>query len=79
MANNDLAKIFARGKDVPDRPCTFRNKCLVNVIENPLGCFELSRYDGDYDRMMQEIMSAFESDPFTVSEKQAAERMPGLE
>jgi 2,4-dienoyl-CoA reductase-like NADH-dependent reductase (Old Yellow Enzyme family) len=64
MANNDLVKIFAQGKDVPDKPCTYCNKCLFNVVENPLGCYELSRYDGDYDRMMREIMSVFEPDPF---------------
>jgi 2,4-dienoyl-CoA reductase (NADPH2) len=32
----------------------------VNVIENPLGCYELSRYDGDYERMMREVMSVFQ-------------------
>jgi 2,4-dienoyl-CoA reductase-like NADH-dependent reductase (Old Yellow Enzyme family) len=69
MANNDLVKIFARGKDVPDRPCTFCNKCLLNVIENPLGCYELSRYDGDQDRMMREIMSVFEPDSFALPEQ----------
>lgn len=68
MANNDLVKIFAQGKDVPDRPCTFCNKCLLNVVENPLGCYELSRYDGDHDKMTREIMSVFEPDPFASSE-----------
>ena len=35
-------------------------KCLVNVIENPLGCYEPARYDGDRDRMMREVMSVYE-------------------
>lgn len=64
MANNDLVHIFAQGKDTPDRPCTYCNKCLFNVIENPLGCYDLSRYDGDHDRMTREIMSVFDPDPF---------------
>ncbi len=64
IANNDLVKVFAQGKDRPDRPCTYCNKCLVNVLENPLGCYELSRYDGDYENMIREIMSVFEPNGF---------------
>jgi 2,4-dienoyl-CoA reductase-like NADH-dependent reductase (Old Yellow Enzyme family) len=59
IANNDLVQIFAAGHDRPERPCTYCNKCLVNVIENPLGCYELSRYDGDQERMIREIMSVY--------------------
>jgi 2,4-dienoyl-CoA reductase (NADPH2) len=64
IANNDLAQQFARGQDRPERPCTYCNKCLVNVLENPLGCYELSRYDGDYDKMVREILSVFEPSAF---------------
>jgi 2,4-dienoyl-CoA reductase-like NADH-dependent reductase (Old Yellow Enzyme family) len=63
VANNDLVKIYASGKDVPDKPCTYCNKCAVHAIADPLGCYELSRYDGDYDRMIKEIMSVFEGAP----------------
>jgi 2,4-dienoyl-CoA reductase-like NADH-dependent reductase (Old Yellow Enzyme family) len=63
VANNDLVKIYAAGKDLPDKPCTYCNKCLVHAISDPLGCYELSRYDGDYDRMIKEIMSVFEGAP----------------
>lgn len=59
VANNDLVKVFAAGKDLPDKPCTYCNKCLVHAISDPLGCYELSRYDGDYDRMISEIMTVF--------------------
>ena len=59
IANNDLVKTFAAGHDRPERPCTYCNKCLVNVIENPLGCYELSRFDGDADRMIREVMSVY--------------------
>jgi len=60
VANPDLVKVFADGKELPDKPCTYCNKCLLHVVEDPLGCYDVSRYDGDYDRMMQEIMSVFE-------------------
>ena len=60
IANNDLVKIWASGKDVPDRPCTYCNKCLLNVIENPLGCYEVSRFDNDPDRMIEQILSVYE-------------------
>jgi 2,4-dienoyl-CoA reductase-like NADH-dependent reductase (Old Yellow Enzyme family) len=59
IANNDLVKTFADGRDRPERPCTYCNRCLVNVIENPLGCYEPARYDGDADRMMREVMSVY--------------------
>lgn len=64
VANNDLVQIFASGKDRPDKPCTYCNKCLVNVLENPLGCYELSRYDGDYQKMIDEVMSVFQPTGF---------------
>ena len=64
IANNDLVKIFEAGIDRPLRPCTHCNKCLVNVLENPLGCYEVSRYDGDYERMVHEILSVYDSSPF---------------
>jgi 2,4-dienoyl-CoA reductase-like NADH-dependent reductase (Old Yellow Enzyme family) len=59
IANPDLVRTFAAGHDRPERPCTYCNKCLVNVIENPLGCYELSRYDGDQERMIREVMSVY--------------------
>ncbi|MGH2782951.1 MAG: NADH:flavin oxidoreductase, partial [Thermoleophilaceae bacterium] len=64
IANNDLVKTFAEGRDRPERPCTYCNRCLVNVLENPLGCYELARYDGDSDRMVREIMSVYEPTGF---------------
>jgi len=64
VANPDLVQIFASGKDLPDRPCTHCNKCLVNAIKNPVGCYELSRFDGDYDRMIREVMSVFHPSPY---------------
>lgn len=63
VANNDLVKVFAAGKDLPDKPCTYCNKCAVHAISDPLGCYELSRYDGDYQRMIDDIMSVYTMSP----------------
>jgi 2,4-dienoyl-CoA reductase-like NADH-dependent reductase (Old Yellow Enzyme family) len=63
IANNDLVQQYARGLDLPQRPCTYCNKCLLNAPKNPLGCYELSRFGGDYDRMVREILTVFEMPP----------------
>ena len=63
IANNDLPKIFARGQDRADKPCTYCNKCLVNVVENPLGCYEESRFPSR-EAMLAQIMSVFQPPPF---------------
>jgi 2,4-dienoyl-CoA reductase (NADPH2) len=63
IANNDLVEIFRRGQDRPERPCTYCNRCLVNVVENPLGCYEESRF-ASRDAMIAQIMSVFQPAPF---------------
>ena len=63
IANNDLVKTFASGSPKPVKPCTYCNKCLVNAVENPLGCYELDRF-ASYDEMVKQIMSVFEPPPF---------------
>lgn len=64
LANPELVKVFAAGKETPDKPCTYCNKCLLHVLEDPFGCYEVSRFDGDYDAMMRELMSVYEPDTF---------------
>lgn len=71
IAIPDLPQILAR-QNGPDtgKECTYCNRCLLNDLENPLGCYELSRYDGDsfeeqYENMMTSVMSVF--DPPTYS------------
>jgi 2,4-dienoyl-CoA reductase-like NADH-dependent reductase (Old Yellow Enzyme family) len=59
MANPDLPKIFAEGRETADRPCTYCNKCLINVLENPLGCYDESRFES-HDQMIRELMSFYE-------------------
>jgi 2,4-dienoyl-CoA reductase (NADPH2) len=63
IANNDLVDVFRRGHDRADRPCTYCNRCLVNVVENPLGCYEESRFPSR-DAMVAQIMSVFNPPPF---------------
>ncbi|OJT17803.1 FMN reductase [Archangium sp. Cb G35] len=65
IANNDLVnEYFAKGKDQPDRPCSHCNKCLVNAIENPLGCYDVDRFGGNYDAMIAQVMSVFHPTSF---------------
>ncbi|MEK6286784.1 MAG: NADH:flavin oxidoreductase [Acidobacteriota bacterium] len=63
IANNDLVKLFAKGLDRAPQPCTYCNKCLVNVPENPLGCYEESRFKSR-EEMIEQIMSVFSPPPF---------------
>ncbi|HVE75555.1 MAG TPA: NADH:flavin oxidoreductase [Actinomycetota bacterium] len=62
IANNDLVHMFAKGLDKAPRPCTYCNKCLLNVLVHPLGCYEEQRYDSK-DEMIAQILSVFESPP----------------
>ena len=63
IANNDLVEVFRRGQDQADRPCTYCNKCLANVIEHPLGCYDERRYPSR-EAMLAETMSVFLPPPF---------------
>jgi 2,4-dienoyl-CoA reductase (NADPH2) len=62
IANNDLVKLWQAGHDAPPRPCTYSNKCLINQLENPLGCYEASRFDS-HEEMIAEILSVFDPPP----------------
>lgn len=63
IANNDLVQQFAAGMGRPARPCTYCNKCLVNAVENPLGCYDETRYPSR-EAMVAEIMTVFTPQPF---------------
>ena len=62
IANPDLVNLFEAGHDRAPRPCTYCNKCLINFIENPLGCYEQSRFDSR-EEMIRQILSVYESEP----------------
>jgi 2,4-dienoyl-CoA reductase-like NADH-dependent reductase (Old Yellow Enzyme family) len=65
IANNDLPKILAEAEGPgPGKQCTYCNKCLINDLENPLGCYEVSRFDGDtfeekWEHLIGELMSVY--------------------
>lgn len=63
IANNDLVELWRSGLDRAPRPCTYCNKCLANATENPLGCYEESRFDSR-EEMVAQIMSVFDPPPF---------------
>ena len=58
IANPDLPLQWKSGKDRPDRPCTYCNRCLVNATENPLGCYDETRFPS-HEAMVADIMSVF--------------------
>ena len=63
LANPDLVQLYAAGQERPPRPCTYCNKCLFNVLEHPIGCYDESRYDSR-EEMIREIFSVFnETEP----------------
>jgi len=61
VANNDLVNLFAQGHDRAPRPCTYCNRCLVNVIMHPIGCYEERRYE-TREEMVRQILSVFDRD-----------------
>jgi 2,4-dienoyl-CoA reductase-like NADH-dependent reductase (Old Yellow Enzyme family) len=60
VANPNLLALWQAGHDRPPRPCTFSNKCLFNLLESPLGCYDQTRY-GSREEMLREIYSVFAS------------------
>jgi 2,4-dienoyl-CoA reductase-like NADH-dependent reductase (Old Yellow Enzyme family) len=62
IANPDLVKQWASGRDKPEIPCTYCNKCLVNAPENPMGCYELVRFPS-HDAMIEQLMSIYRTRP----------------
>ena len=63
IANPDLARMFAGGQERAPRPCTYSNKCLFALLENPLGCYDERRFESR-EAMLREIYSVFDPPPF---------------
>ena len=59
----DLVKQFAAGRDRAERPCSYWNKCLVHVVEHPLGCYDESRFPSR-EAMLQELLTVFQPSAF---------------
>jgi 2,4-dienoyl-CoA reductase (NADPH2) len=62
VANNDLVQAWAAGRELPERPCTYCNKCLLNAPKNPMGCYEETRFSS-YEAMVEELMSIYRTRP----------------
>ncbi|HTO85723.1 MAG TPA: NADH:flavin oxidoreductase [Methylomirabilota bacterium] len=58
LANRDLPNLLRDGK-TPERPCTLCNRCLLAVLEHPLGCYDESRY-ASYDAMIQDVRKIYD-------------------
>jgi 2,4-dienoyl-CoA reductase-like NADH-dependent reductase (Old Yellow Enzyme family) len=67
IANNDLVRLFEHGRDEAPRPCTYCNKCLYTVLENPLGCYDERRFDSR-EQMIAQVLSVFENEPVRARE-----------
>jgi 2,4-dienoyl-CoA reductase-like NADH-dependent reductase (Old Yellow Enzyme family) len=59
LANPTLPQMFAQGLDRAPKPCSYCNKCLVNFVENPLGCYDERRFDSR-EEMVQQIFSVYD-------------------
>lgn len=68
LANPDMPKMAQKASERGERhyespvPCTLCNKCTVNVLENPLGCYERRRFVS-YEAMLEHIRSFFQPGP----------------
>jgi 2,4-dienoyl-CoA reductase-like NADH-dependent reductase (Old Yellow Enzyme family) len=67
IANRDLLARWQAGEERPPRPCTFSNKCLYNLLESPLGCYDQSRYSSR-EEMLREIYEVFDPPPVTEAD-----------
>jgi 2,4-dienoyl-CoA reductase-like NADH-dependent reductase (Old Yellow Enzyme family) len=63
IANPDLVLLWQAGHDRPPQPCTYSNQCLINQVENPLGCYDQSRFASRAE-MVREILSVYDPPPF---------------
>ena len=59
LANPDLVELWRAGDDRPPRPCSYCNKCLFNLLEHPVGCYDERRY-ATREEMLAEIYSVFD-------------------
>jgi 2,4-dienoyl-CoA reductase-like NADH-dependent reductase (Old Yellow Enzyme family) len=68
MANPDLLERWRAGEERPPKPCTFSNKCLYNLLESPLGCYDQSRFSSR-EEMLREIYEVFDPPPITAEDE----------
>jgi|SRR6516164_745542 2,4-dienoyl-CoA reductase-like NADH-dependent reductase (Old Yellow Enzyme family) len=64
LANPQLPVWLKEGWPGPkDPPCSYCNRCLLNVIEHPLGCYDERRFrqygEKSYEEMIRRVMAIF--------------------
>lgn len=62
LANPDLVRQWQAGRELPERPCTYCNKCLMNAPKNPMGCYEQARFP-TREAMLAEIAAIYRGRP----------------
>jgi 2,4-dienoyl-CoA reductase-like NADH-dependent reductase (Old Yellow Enzyme family) len=64
LANPGLPRDLETWDGPRDPLCSYCNRCLTNVLEHPLGCYDEARFvdRGGYDAMIAEVMSIFENE-----------------
>jgi 2,4-dienoyl-CoA reductase (NADPH2) len=55
LANPHLPELFRDGREEPENPCTFCNRCAVLTTILPLGCYDRSRF-GSQEEMERQIV-----------------------
>ena len=63
LANPNLPRELAEGWSGPlNSPCSYCNRCLINVLEHPLGCYDEARYEerGGREAMLRELFEIVE-------------------
>ena len=64
VANPDLlAALARRATTAPPRPCSYCNKCLFNLLEHPLACYDERRFDSR-EEMIEQAYAVFAPTPF---------------
>lgn len=62
IANPNLIQQFRDGTNVPNKPCTYCNKCVGRTPTSPLGCYDRSRF-ASQKAMVDQIMEWNQPDP----------------
>ena len=82
LANPHLPLLWKAGEDGPPhgKACTYCNKCLVNALEFPLGCYEEERFaehgDAAWDQMIGEVMAYYRDEVPAEAERASATLEP---
>jgi len=63
VANPDLLALWGAGHDRPPRPCSYCNKCLFNLLEHPLACYDERRFDSR-EVMLAQAFAVFDPPPY---------------